>query len=152
MRKVEYSGYLFNVTIDGDIYNEKMRKIKKITNHHRQNREHINTIKGQILVAHLIAKAFPDICGVWFDGCEVHHIDNNPTNNAAVNLSVLTHEEHKRLHNGYILQKDQNGVILNKFSTSYEASNATGISDSSIRMALCGKSKTSGGFIWERVI
>lgn len=152
MREVYINGYLFYVTLTGDVYNKKFKRLKKQINRHRQNREHINTVKGRILIAHLIAKAFPEICGTWFDGCEVHHKDGNPANDSANNLLVITHEEHKRLHNGYIIQKNTNGEIVNKYLTSYEASKATGISDACIRMALCGKSKTSGGFIWERVV
>lgn len=46
----------------------------------------------------LVAKAFPEICGEWFDGCEVHHKDENPENNNAYNLEVLSFEEHRRRH------------------------------------------------------
>lgn len=150
MREVSYKDYLFYVTTDGDVYNKNHKKLKKLPNHNRQNREHINTVKGQIPVAHLIAKAFPEICGEWFEGCEVHHIDKTPSNNSAYNLQILSHEEHKFLHNGYIVQKNINGDVINKYLTSYDASKNTGISDASIRMCLCGKSKTSGGFIWVR--
>lgn len=152
MREVNYNNYLFYVTADGDVFNKKMKKLQKIPNHHRQGREYINTIKGKIPVSHLIAKAFPEICGEWFEGCEVHHIDKTPNNNIVSNLKIMSHEEHKRLHNGYIVQKTKDGVIVNQFLTSYEASEATGISDASIRMALCGKTKTSGGFLWVRAI
>lgn len=46
----------------------------------------------------LVAKAFPEICGEWFEGCHVHHIDHNPLNNRADNLKVMTAEEHIKLH------------------------------------------------------
>lgn len=36
----------------------------------------------------LAAKAFPEICGEWFDGCEVDHIDGNIQNNNVHNLRV----------------------------------------------------------------
>ena len=152
MRKVEYNNYLFYVAANGDVFNKNMKQLKKLPNHHRQNREHINTIKGQIPVAHLIAKGFPEICGEWFEGCEVHHIDGIPNNNIASNLKIMSHEEHKALHLGYIVQMSKDGKVINKFLTSYEASKNTGISDASIRMCLCGKSKTSGGFLWVRVV
>lgn len=47
----------------------------------------------------LVAKAFPEICGEWFEGCNVHHKDGNPLNNKADNLLVLTAQEHLSLHN-----------------------------------------------------
>lgn len=46
----------------------------------------------------LVAKAFPEICGEWFDGCEVHHLDKNPENNHAGNLVVCTVKEHHEYH------------------------------------------------------
>lgn len=39
-------------------------------------------------VSHLVAMAFPEICGEWFDGCDVDHIDTNRMNNNAINLRV----------------------------------------------------------------
>lgn len=49
-------------------------------------------------ISRLVAKAFPDICGSWFDGCEVHHLDENPENKHADNLKVCTKEEHYAYH------------------------------------------------------
>lgn len=39
----------------------------------------------------IVARAFPEICGTWFEGCEVDHIDGDKTNNKATNLRVVTH-------------------------------------------------------------
>lgn len=41
-------------------------------------------------VSILVAKAFPEICGEWFEGCEVDHIDTDVTNNVAANLRCVT--------------------------------------------------------------
>lgn len=46
----------------------------------------------------LVAKAFPEICGYWFDGCVVHHKNFNKNDNRAENLQVLTRTEHIRIH------------------------------------------------------
>lgn len=46
----------------------------------------------------LVAKAFPKICGEWFEGCIVHHKDRDKTNNRADNLIVLSKEEHNAFH------------------------------------------------------
>ena len=46
----------------------------------------------------LIAKAFPEICGYWFDGCVVHHKNHNKNDNRAVNLQILTRDEHNKIH------------------------------------------------------
>lgn len=41
----------------------------------------------------LVARAFPEICGEWFEGCQVDHLDTNKLNNNALNLRVVTHKE-----------------------------------------------------------
>lgn len=46
----------------------------------------------------LVAKAFPEICGEWFEGCCVHHKNYNKTDNRPDNLIILTQSEHSILH------------------------------------------------------
>ena len=46
----------------------------------------------------LVAKAFPEICGEWFEGCDVHHKDGNKMNNVPENLTVITKIEHHKIH------------------------------------------------------
>ncbi len=46
----------------------------------------------------LVARAFPEICGEWFDGCVVHHKDFNKHNNIPENLIILTASEHSKIH------------------------------------------------------
>lgn len=41
----------------------------------------------------LVAKAFPEICGEWFDGAEVDHLNTIKTDNRAINLKWVTHKE-----------------------------------------------------------
>lgn len=63
----------------------------------------------------LVAKAFPEICGKYFEGCHVHHKDFNSANNAAENLMVVTTEEHGRIHrehNAYVREKSEVKEIL----------------------------------------
>lgn len=47
-------------------------------------------------VARAVAKAFPEICGEWFDGCEVDHISTLKEDNRAVNLRVVNHKTNCR--------------------------------------------------------
>ena len=49
--------------------------------------------KKTYLVHRLVAKAFPEICGEWFDGCVIDHADTIRDNNDAKNLRVCTHHE-----------------------------------------------------------
>lgn len=48
--------------------------------------------------SHIIAQAFPEICGEWFEGAEVHHKDHNKTNDVPENLQVVLHKEHVLIH------------------------------------------------------
>lgn len=47
-------------------------------------------------VARLVARAFPEICGEWFDGCQVDHISTDKNDNTAYNLRVCTASENMR--------------------------------------------------------
>lgn len=40
-----------------------------------------------------IAKLFPEICGEWFEGCEVDHLNTNRHDNRAINLRCCTPKE-----------------------------------------------------------
>lgn len=56
----------------------------------------------------LIAKAFPEICGEWFEGCNVHHINFVKLDNRAENLIVCTKQQHQAFHKQ---QKSENGKL-----------------------------------------
>lgn len=46
----------------------------------------------------LVAKAFPEICGEWFEGCQVHHINHNSLDNRPENLVIISASEHSKIH------------------------------------------------------
>lgn len=69
------------------------KTIKWNINKNRKNETSVhllndNGVRRRIKVSHCVAKAFPEICGELFDGCEVDHIDTNRLNNNAYNLKV----------------------------------------------------------------
>lgn len=65
----------------------------------------------------LVAKAFPKICGEWFEGCDVHHIDFNPLNNNANNLIILSKQEHILIHRENGKNKGINNPFYGKHHT-----------------------------------
>lgn len=46
----------------------------------------------------IVALTYPEICGVYSDGMQVHHKDLNHLNNSATNLTFLTPKVHKFVH------------------------------------------------------
>lgn len=44
-------------------------------------------------VHRLVARAFPEICGLWFDDCQVDHINTIRNDNMATNLRIVSAHE-----------------------------------------------------------
>ena len=147
------------------IMKEKVLKPYKNYNNHLYVKLCNNTIKINF-VHQLVAKAFPEICGEWFEGAEVHHKDLNPLNNNAENLIIISKERHRELHNNNpisigrriegskfqmkpIIQLTKDYVLVNFFSSINEAERKTGISHTKICLVCQWKRNTAGGFIWK---
>ncbi len=65
----------------------------------KKNKYEQISYKGNLLFTHIIvAITFPEICGEWYYGYEVHHKDGNTFNNYATNLLCLTQTEHHNIH------------------------------------------------------
>lgn len=100
-------------------------------------------------VHHLVARAFPEICGEWFEGCEIDHIDGMKSNNKAINLKVCTKSENMRnpittikiseLKKKPILQFTQDGEFIREWDCALTASKELHISRSTIIDSIKGK-------------
>ena len=94
---VGYEG-LYEVSNLGNVrslnYNRKKGLVKELKFSYNKGYKILSLSKDKIKkfygVHRLVAMAFPEICGEWFDGCQVDHIDTNPSNNIATNLKVCT--------------------------------------------------------------
>ena len=74
-------------------YVSKTMVIEK-TNHYW----YVRIGKSEMAVHIIIAKNYPEICGEWFDGAVVHHINGLKYDNRPENLKVMSREEHNVWH------------------------------------------------------
>ena len=114
----------------------------------------------------IVARFFPEICGEWFEGAFVDHIDGNPSNNNAENLKVCDMVQNmanpvtkERLKNRErygcpVLQYTLDGKFVDRYDNIAIASEKTGISTAGIG-GVCDTSekskqrKTIGGYVWK---
>lgn len=138
-----------------------------------QNGKHFR-LMGHVLVA----KAFPEICGEWFENCHVHHKDCNPSNNTPENIICLTKEEHNKVHREMgqkvgsknpfygkhhtkvqnlknakahrkpVIQLSIDGVELCYWFSCTDCERETGMCKASINKVCLGKQNTAYGFRW----
>lgn len=96
----------------------------------------IKTEQGWIPYAVFVAMNNPDICGKWFPGCEVHHIDGNRINDSPENLVCLTKDEHHKIHRGMYNKKRvsayKNGIYLGTFDSMTQAAKELLLTESAI--------------------
>ncbi len=144
-------------------YKEKVMKLSLVKNRYSAQLSK-NGEYEYPQVSRLVAKAFPEICGEWFEGCVVHHIDHNTKNNNASNLVVMPAEEHKKLHSEseitnelkrtskksmkHLLQL-KNGVPYFIWKSIQEAADIGGFTYRAIEHCLTGDYSNHKGYQWE---
>lgn len=172
---------LYQVSVLGQVKHLAYWRFNKLTNTYSNIKEKI--IKPQLSnrgrlevglhkdkrqymfkVHRLVAFAFPEICGEYFEGAEVNHLDEDPTNNAATNLRWVTKQENinwgtrnerivntRKTNHDYnekpVLQYDMEGNFIKEYRSIEEAKRITGAQH--ISYVCKGKAQTSGGYKWE---
>lgn len=120
-------------------------------------------------VHQLVALAFPDICGDWFEGAVVNHKDENKGNNRADNLEWVTDNYNRNYGTGIlrarqkkfnkgskmmpekaVVQMTKDGEVIREYPSIREATRETGIEHSCISRCCSGSrnAKTAGGYKW----
>lgn len=131
-----------------------------------------------IRIHKLVALAFPEICGIWYKGCQIDHLNGCKIDNRATNLKItdakgnssnpITKKRHfdstrymKESYRGKgnpmfgrsdkrirVLQYSIDGVFLKEYSSATEAANVCGCNQSDISRCCRGERKTTHGYIW----
>lgn len=92
---VGYEGH-YIVSNTGRVISIKFNKRRELKPYLWSNKRYYyvhvckNGVHGKESVARAVARAFPEICGEWFEGCTVDHINTVPTDNRAENLRVVS--------------------------------------------------------------
>ena len=118
---------------------------------------------SKILMVHrLVAFAFPEICGEWFDGAEINHKDENPANNYAENLEWCNTKYNNNYGNRKskcmvsmlnknsktVIQYSLKGEVLKVYPSAMQASRETGFCGATISY-WCRNNTTTSGYLWK---
>ena len=166
LRDIEGFEGLYMVSDQGNVYSvnyHRQNKFQKRKTYPEKNRYEKITLcknsKTQIYFIHrLVAKAFPEICGEWFEGCVINHKDCNPSNNRATNLEVCTQSHNINYDSrNYKVSKalskpvarySLNGELLGIFLNARIAALMTGAIGQNICACCHGKLKAHHGSRW----
>lgn len=93
------------------------------------------------------------------EGYDCNHINEIKTDCRLENLNLMTRKENinwgtgierrAKSHSKWVIKLSQNNEILHFYRSAMDASNETGIDNSSIGKCCNGKLKTAGGYIWK---
>ena len=150
--------------------------LKKYPNHNGYERVELscNGARRFIFVQCIVAKAFPEICGEWFEGAQVNHKNEIKTDNRAVNLEVCTakyncnygcrNEKISKWHtdNNFggrkVQQIAKDGTIIKEYKSISTAAKETGIAEALIGKCCRGyidqrgcRYKSAGGYNWQYI-
>lgn len=122
-------------------------------------------VKKKLFIHRLVAFAFPEICGEYFEGAVCNHKNENKLDNRAENLEWCTVAENDNWgnRNQKISKARRNDIRLSKPVGQYtlqwllvavypslkEAERQTKIHTSNIYNCCCGKYKQAGGYYWK---
>jgi hypothetical protein len=140
----------YKITKDGRVWSDKSSMFLKTRVCNGYNTIILNKI--HYTIHRLIAKNFiPNPENKPY----VNHIDCNKLNNRIENLEWVTQEENCAAHNQPIshpkrvLQINSEGNVINSYNSIKEASEAIGLTPSSITKVVTGKNQTAGGYKWK---
>lgn len=165
-RKIEEFDY--EVSNLGRIRNLRTGRIRKYSKNNK-GYYHVSLWNKQkrkdYLVHRLVARAFPEICGEWFEGCDINHKNCITTDCRAINLETCT-TQYNVTYNGArqkcgkkllnrsdeskpVTQYTLKGVLVATYSSIAEAARQMEIFKGNIWKCCKGIYKQTGGYIWK---
>ena len=116
-------------------------------------------IKKNYLVHTLVAHAFPEICGEPFPGAQINHLNEDKSDNRAINLRFCSASENinwgthnqkvAKAHATPICQYTLDGEFIKEWESMRELERQTGFAHSNISKACKGKYKQFYGYVWK---
>ena len=85
--------------VKGKTHQDKQLKVGKIKDPIKDSKGYLRVYlwkenkRKLYRIHHLVAYAFPEICGEWFEGAEIDHINTVITDNRAINIKWVTHTQ-----------------------------------------------------------
>ena len=117
-----------------------------------------NGVQKNFRVARLVAKSFPEICGEWFEGCQINHKNEKKNDDRAENLEICTPQYNcrysaksmkgRRKTEEYPVGMMKNDELLATFKSMRFAETITGIAYPLIRKCAIGQNQSAGGYQW----
>jgi hypothetical protein len=110
---------------------------------HSKGRRTVSFKGNHLVIAPMVVQAFPEVCGEYFYGCNVHHIIpiEEGGDDSVTNLQILTQQQHIQIHQeqykkvkGYYL-----GDVIGTFNSMAEAQKETGCGITFISSCCRGK-------------
>lgn len=165
---VGYEG-LYEVSDMGRVRSLNFNKTKKaimlkqgLRNHYLRVTLHKKGNQLSESVHRIVAFAFPEICGDYFEGAQVNHKDENKTNNAAWNLEWCTPKYNSNYGTGVersanakkkpIIQLSLNNDFIKRWDSAKDAGEYLRINAQHIRRCCHNVRKTAYGFKWQYAV
>lgn len=134
----------------------KGNELKQFPNHKGYLRVHLGQGKTDS-VHRLVAFAFPEICGEWFEDAQVNHKNGIQSDNRVENLEWCTCKENMNNPNTMfrnshrVVQMDMEGNLMYLYFSTRDAERRTGVRNNHISEACkgMGRRKSAGGYRWQ---
>ena len=146
-RKV--AGIPYEVSNLGGVRHSDTKRERDFTDslQYDQGYKYLHLSTGSHKVSRLVGFAFVD---GWFEGAVIDHKDENRSNDHWENLRWVTRAFNSSIAGRKpINQLTKEGKLVKTWDSKAEAGRILGICQSAIGSCISGKSKTSGGFMWE---